>query len=75
MRKILVTSAFHMRRAVLTFRKAGFDVIPSPSGYSVTSHKKQTVLSWWPTLGNLRKAQSVIRENLGIIVYRMRGWI
>ena len=72
---LLVTSAFHMPRATLTFRKVGFDVIPSPSSYNLTSYRKPAVLSWWPSLGNLGKAQSVIREELGMFVYRIRDWI
>ncbi|MGZ3767814.1 MAG: YdcF family protein [Mucilaginibacter sp.] len=32
---LLVTSAFHMRRAVYIFKKAGVDVIPSPCNYLI----------------------------------------
>ena len=33
---ILVTSAFHMKRAVLNFEKQGIDVVPYPADYQVT---------------------------------------
>ena len=32
-RIILVTSALHMPRAAVAFRKAGFDVIPAPADF------------------------------------------
>ena len=74
-RILLVTSAFHMPRAIKTFQHVGLDTIPSPSGYSVAAYSKPAFLDWWPRLGNLSKAQAVVKENLGILVYRFRGWI
>ena len=74
-RILLVTSAFHMPRAIKTFQHVGLDTIPSPSGYSVAAYSKPAFLDWWPRLGNLSKAQAVVKENLGILVYRIRGWI
>ena len=74
-RILLVTSAFHMPRAIKTFQHVGLDAIPSPSGYSVAAYSRPAFLDWWPRLGNLSKAQAVVKENLGILVYRFRGWI
>lgn len=37
-RPIVVTSAFHMKRAVLNFSKQGFEVIPYPTDYTVSHH-------------------------------------
>ena len=73
-RIILVTDAFHMPRAVAVFEKAGFEVIPSPSGFSVVDFARPKLLEWWPSLGNLSKAHAVMREKLGLIVYQLRGW-
>lgn len=73
-RILLVTSSFHMKRAVLTFEKSGFDVIPSPSGISVVDYAQPRFLDWWPSLGNLKKAQILIHEKIGLMVYRIRGW-
>ena len=74
-RILLVTSAFHMPRALRTFHHIGLEAEPSPSGYSVAAYSRPVFLDWWPTLGNLGKAQSLVKENLGILVYRFRGWI
>lgn len=73
-RILLVTSAFHMPRAAAVFRHAGFEVMPSPSSVSVTDYRRPKLLDWWPSLGNLGKAQVLMRERLGIFVYRLRGW-
>ena len=73
-RILLVTSAFHMPRAAAVFRHAGFEVMPSPSSVSVTDYRRPKLLDWWPSLGNLGKAQAFMRERLGIFVYRLRGW-
>lgn len=37
---IIVTSAFHMRRAVLNFRQQGFEVIPCPTDFLVPREPK-----------------------------------
>ena len=72
---LLVTSGFHMPRALATFRTAGIDAIPTPSSYSIVNYSRPPILNWIPSLGNLGKMQAVIREKLGILVYRYRGWI
>lgn len=72
---LLVTSAFHMPRALATFKTAGIDAIPSPSSYSIVNYSHPQILEWIPSLGNLGKMQALIREKLGILVYRHRGWI
>ena len=74
-RILLVTGAFHMPRAAAVFRHVGFEVIPSPSSFSVTDYRRPKLLDWWPSLGNLGQAKAVIHERLGLFVYRLRGWI
>lgn len=73
-RILLVTNAFHMPRADAVFRQAGFEVVPSPSSFSVTDYRRPKLLDWLPSLGNLGKAQAVMHEKLGLLVYRLRGW-
>jgi uncharacterized SAM-binding protein YcdF (DUF218 family) len=72
---LLVTSAFHMPRALETFKAAGIHVTPAPTTYSVTEHTQPVLLDWLPSLGNLRRLEALIHEKLGILVYRYRGWI
>jgi uncharacterized SAM-binding protein YcdF (DUF218 family) len=73
-RVLLVTSAFHMPRALATFKGVGIDAIPSPSSISA-GLAQPTLLNWIPSLDGLGTIQSVMHEKIGIFVYRMRGWI
>ena len=73
-RVLLVTSAFHMPRALATFRTAGVSAIPSPSSISANLTHPQ-ILDWIPSLEGLGGLKNVIHEKLGILVYRSRGWI
>ena len=72
---LLVTSAFHMPRALATFRTVGINAIPAPASYSIVTYTQPAILDWIPSISNLGKMQALIRENLGILVYRYRGWI
>lgn len=73
-RVLLVTSAFHMPRALATFRGVGIDAFPSPSSISAEL-TQPTFMTWIPSLDGLGTIQSVMHEKIGIFVYRMRGWI
>lgn len=69
---LLVTSAFHMPRAVGCFRKAGFDIQPYPVDYRTPGGA--TV--WQPSSASIRNVEKVhfaIREYLGLLAYRLQG--
>lgn len=75
-RVLLVTSALHMPRAMAIFKTAGVDVVPSPTDFHmVDNYNQPTVLTWVPNIGALAQTTAVIREYLGHLVYRWRGWI
>ena len=64
---LLVTSATHMRRAMLTFEKLGIKVHPVPDpAYEVE------VIDPFERFGMFKV---VMREYVGILVYRWYGWI
>jgi len=71
---LLVTDAFHMPRALATFRTLGVNVTPSTASISAELQQPE-LLDWIPSLDGLNTLKSVIHENLGIVVYRARGWI
>lgn len=70
---LLVTSAFHMPRAMGIFRKAGFEVVPCPVDYGTRG--------WWrdyvrPTLDmsqGLRRFDAGVREWIGLVAYYFSG--
>lgn len=64
----LVTDAWHIPRASLEFRRAGFEVLPAPTGYAVA--REQPVLEWLPSAHGLTLSRQVVREWLGLQVAR-----
>jgi uncharacterized SAM-binding protein YcdF (DUF218 family) len=71
---LLVTSAFHMPRAVGLFRKAGFDVVPWPSDYR-TSGKETIGIAQDNPLDSLQNLSVALREWVGLLAYWMTGRI
>ena len=68
-RILLVSSPYHMRRAIWTFRKVApeIDVIPSPVPNSrFYGHR-------WEA--NPAQLKAIVHEYLGIAYYRLRGWL
>ncbi len=75
MKVILVTSAMHMPRSQPIFKKAGFDVIPVPVDYLVDDGQSSFFYSLLPKTENLALSTQVIKEHIGIIIYKMLGWL
>ncbi|RLQ22292.1 YdcF family protein [Seongchinamella sediminis] len=71
---LLVTSAYHMRRAVPLFQRAGFEVIPAPTDYQRLVGRP-AVPRWLPTVDDLGRSTAAIKEYVGFIYYRARGWL
>jgi uncharacterized SAM-binding protein YcdF (DUF218 family) len=70
-RIVLVTSAGHMPRAQRAFSKAGFAVIPAPTGY--LPRRDLTITAWLPSADGLYATRTALRELLGIAWYRLTG--
>jgi uncharacterized SAM-binding protein YcdF (DUF218 family) len=70
---LLVTSAFHMPRAMGVFRVAGFDVVAWPVDYRTTGAGDAT-----RSTGSIGEGTTHVdlgfKELIGLIVYRLRGW-
>jgi uncharacterized SAM-binding protein YcdF (DUF218 family) len=71
-RILLVTSAVHMPRAMAAFRKAGFEATPAPADFR--TGWGSPFLGWLPNSNALQRSESALREWLGLLVYRLRGW-
>jgi len=83
-RILLVTSAMHMPRAVGLFDHQGLQVIPMPTDYSVTERSwhhlwepdfANQVFNFFPRVDNLQDTTVALKEYLGLLVYRWRGWL
>jgi uncharacterized SAM-binding protein YcdF (DUF218 family) len=72
-RWLLVTSAYHMPRAMGAFRKAGFNVIAWPAGWRTRGWRDL----WLPAATadeNLRRVDVAVHEWLGLLSYRLSGY-
>lgn len=67
---LLVTSAFHMRRAKLLFERAGFIVIAFPADFRVCHQQPISVLDFFPTADGLTQTETALREWYGFLYYR-----
>ncbi len=83
-RIVLVTSASHMRRSVAVFERQGAIVIPAPTDYQVTQVDWDFYLTpslqiqlnnLVPNAGDFDVTTSIIREYIGFVIYRMKGWL
>jgi len=63
---ILVTSAYHMPRAVSLMRRAGLHPIPAPTGQLAGGPVPGDWAKFMPTFGGLRKSERAIHEYLGL---------
>jgi uncharacterized SAM-binding protein YcdF (DUF218 family) len=66
---ILVTSAYHLKRAVMSFKKIGLQVLPFPAGFKSWKGKQYRWSSYLP--GDCSTASIAIKEYLGLIFYKL----
>jgi uncharacterized SAM-binding protein YcdF (DUF218 family) len=71
---LLVTSAFHMPRALAVFRRAGYWVIPAPADFRGGPPFEGGVLAFLPDAAALETSTIALREWFGLTVYHLRGW-
>ena len=69
---LLVTFDLHMRRSLATFRKAG--LTPVPVIYQQSGGARFHTLDPLPSIGQLSRSSFVLREWLGLLIYRLRDW-
>jgi uncharacterized SAM-binding protein YcdF (DUF218 family) len=73
-RIVLVTSAWHMRRALATFRATGLTVVPAPADHQ-GFHDPFTLLSVLPDAEALRDTTRAVHEVLGLAYYGWNEWL
>lgn len=66
----LVTHAWHMPRARLSFEHAGFEVFAAPTGFA--THRASAVLDYLPDWQGLRDSAIALHEMLGLVWYRLK---
>ena len=68
---ILITSASHMKRSVLSFKKVGIDVMPYPANFTTKRVNEYGWYSYLPRSSSLGKTSLAFHEYLGIFFYKL----
>lgn len=73
---LLVTSAFHMRRSMGCYEKAGVKYIAYPVHYLGNATRDYNLEAWLiPSTGAMSTFQTLLREVVGMISYKITGKI
>lgn len=70
---LLVTSAYHIPRAVRLFERAGLRVTPFPVDFRQDAALRLTLVDLLPSARALGETETALREVYGRVVYRV-GW-
>ncbi|BBO84326.1 hypothetical protein DSCO28_48920 [Desulfosarcina ovata subsp. sediminis] len=68
---ILLTAAYHLKRARMAFESAGMAVTPFPAYFLGARDVPHTWRQWLPHAGTLYISASALHEYVGILYYRM----
>ena len=67
---LLVTHAWHMPRAVYSFKKAGLAFTPAPTGFRSGNDDMPEILDYLPQASALHNSVLMLHEMLGLLWYR-----
>ncbi len=77
---LLVTSAMHTPRSLLVFQRQGINVIAAPTDFLITENPVEesswqgNLLNLLPNAYSLQQSTKALKEYIGLVVYRLRGW-
>ena len=80
---LLITSAAHMPRSLAIFKKQGIKAIAAPTDFLVSEldisqanySSEGKIISLLPEAEYLYATTRVLKEYIGTLVYRLRGWL
>jgi len=77
---LLVTSAFHMPRSLLIFKHQGIDAVAAPTDFLITNRDREQnfqdyLLALLPDADQLQRSTKALKEYVGLVIYRLRGWL
>lgn len=68
---ILITSAFHMRRALYLFKKQGMQPIPAPADFQVKAKNGIAPCDFFPSPESLGRVQRFLKEILALFLMKL----
>ena len=69
----LITSCWHMPRALREFKRKFLSIVPAPCGKAEEIPVGFT--AWLPDAGSISKSTTMIQEYVGIAWYSFRNWL
>jgi uncharacterized SAM-binding protein YcdF (DUF218 family) len=69
---LLVTNAYHMRRAHWSFKKVGFNVVPAPTWFSTPNAADRKIFGYLPSAIGMVLSRRAIHEHLGMRWYQYK---
>jgi uncharacterized SAM-binding protein YcdF (DUF218 family) len=69
---VVITSAFHMKRSVMLFKRVFSDVLPFPTAFRVARKTRYGLFSFIPDPGSLCNVSLALKEHIGILFYTFR---
>lgn len=80
---LLVTSAMHMPRSMAIFKHLGINAIAAPTDYRVSQleldepnrQSESLILGFFPSEEWFSLTTQAIREYIGLLVYKLKGWL
>ncbi len=72
---LLVTSAFHMRRSIACFNKQGINVTPYSTNFRAFLENHNVFNTIVPSYGALQNWTYLMKEWVGMVVYKTKGYI
>ncbi len=77
---LLVTSAFHMPRALAIFDHLGMQAIAAPTDFRGSPTDNELgipgfILSLVPQANTLEQTTIALKEYFGLVIYRLKGWL
>lgn len=74
---LLVTSALHMPRSLAIFKRLGIETIAAPTDFFISEDDQKLSSAFFeilPDAERLAITTKAIKEYIGLIVYRLKGW-
>ncbi len=80
---LLVTSAMHMPRSLAIFKRQKITAFAAPTDFLVSTNEFQEIQSSFeakllaslPDSGALQNFTRALKEYIGLVIYRLRGWV
>ena len=72
-RPILLTAAYHLKRACMAFDAAGLAVTPFPAYFLGSRDSVYTWRHWLPNPNSLNGCAKALHEYVGLLYYRLKG--